>query len=154
MIEFARTFHTGVRVHDLDAAMAELSQGLGLHWATPQARRQPLWTPATGLVEVPLRFTYSCEGPVHLELLEAGPGSPWHAGDHPGPHHVGVWVDDVRAATETALAAGWRIEAAAAPPEDGYGAFTYVRSPQGVLVEPVWSAVRPVFERWWAGGSL
>jgi catechol 2,3-dioxygenase-like lactoylglutathione lyase family enzyme len=154
VIDFSRTFHTGIRVPDIDAAMAELSEQLGVTWAQLQERDQPVWTPETGAITTPLRFTYSCEGPVHLELLQGQPGTHWYGADHPGPHHIGVWVDDVAATTEAAVAAGWTLMSAGKAPEDAYGAFTYVRSPQGIIVEPVWSAVQPAFERWWAGGSL
>jgi catechol 2,3-dioxygenase-like lactoylglutathione lyase family enzyme len=91
---------------------------------------------------------------VHLELMRGPAGSIWDGDDGPGPHHLGFWSDDVAADTEARLAAGWTLELAAAPPDEGYGRFTYLRSPQGVLVEPVSSASRPRFERWWAGGSL
>ena len=46
MIDFGDLFHTGIRVPDLDVAMAELGDGLGLIWA--EARENPaqtLWTP-------------------------------------------------------------------------------------------------------------
>jgi hypothetical protein len=39
-------------------------------------------------------------------------------------------------------------------PEDGYGVFTYVQPPNGLLVELVWSGLAPMFERWFAGGEL
>ena len=53
--------------------------------------------------------------------------------------------------TESLLADGWTLELAANAPEEGYGRFTYVRSPSGYLVEPVSLAHKPRFERWWAG---
>ena len=63
-------------------------------------------------------------------------------------------VDDVGAETQRLLGQGWRLELAAAPPEHGYGRFSYLRSPNGVLVEPVSSSAKPRFEVWWAGGEL
>ena len=84
MVDFTRAYHIGVRVPDLDVAMAEMGTSLGLTWAAVQERDQSVWTPATGAVAVPLRFTYSAEGPQHLELLQGAPGSVWHAGDAPG----------------------------------------------------------------------
>ena len=42
----------------------------------------------------------------------------------------------------------------AAAPVEGYGRFTYVRSAEGLLVEPVAIANRERFETWWAGGTL
>jgi catechol 2,3-dioxygenase-like lactoylglutathione lyase family enzyme len=153
-MEFPQFFHVGIRVPDLSAAMAEIGPALGVTWASVQDRPMTVWTPADGVVTLQLALTYSVEGPVHLELMQGPAGSIWDGDDVPGAHHFGMWSDDVRADTDERLAAGWTLELAAAPPEDGYGRFTYVRSPQGVLVEPVSSASRPRFERWWAGGSL
>jgi catechol 2,3-dioxygenase-like lactoylglutathione lyase family enzyme len=153
-MEFPQFFHVGIRVPDLAAAMAEVGPALGVTWASVQDRPMTVWTPADGVVTLQLALTYSVEGPVHLELMQGPVGSIWDGNDVPGAHHFGMWSDDVRADTDTRLAAGWTLELAAAPPEEGYGRFTYVRSPQGILVEPVSSASRPRFERWWAGGSL
>ena len=154
-IDWQRIYHTGIRVHDLDAAMDEMGETLGATWATVQHNpAQQIWTPEDGLRAVELTFVYSCEGPQHIELLQGVPGTPWHAGDQPGVHHVGIWVDDVAAETERCLANGWSIAAAGAAPEDGYGVYTYVVPPSGPIVELVWSAVEPRFEAWWAGGTL
>lgn len=147
-------FHVGIRVPDLEAAMAELADGLGMTWAPVVERRQPLWTPSGGSGVVSLRFTYSCAGPQHIELLEGEAGSIWDGDDRTGLHHQGIWVEDVAAETERRLAAGWTLELAGKPPEDGYGSMTYVRSPSGFLLEPVNVAARPRFEQWWAGGRL
>jgi catechol 2,3-dioxygenase-like lactoylglutathione lyase family enzyme len=147
-------FHTGVRVPDLEGAMAALGSSLSLTWAQVVERDQALWTPAGGQHTVPLRFTYSCAGPQHVELLQGAPGSLWDGADLPGVHHLGVWVDDVAAEVERLVAEGWTLAAAQQSPEDGYGVMAYVRSPGGVLLEPVSTAVRPRFERWWSGGAF
>lgn len=147
-------FHVGMRVLDLETSMAELSAGLGITWAPIVEREQSLWTPEGESGTVPLRFTYSCEGPQRVELLQSPPGSPWHGADLAGIHHAGVWVDDVAAETERLVAAGWTLELAGKSPEDGYGSMTYVRSPTGFLLEPVSAAARPRMERWWGGGSF
>lgn len=154
MIDYQRVFHTGVRVVDLDKAMAELGSGLGLAWSAPVEVEQRVWTPDGGATTHPLRFTYSAEGPQHVELLESPPGSPWHAGGHPGVHHVGVWVDDVVAEAERLVDAGWAIVAANLPPEEGLGVFAYVEPPVGAIVELVMDRARPRFEAWWAGGRF
>ena len=145
-------FHTGVRVVDLDKAMAE-SPGLGLAWSAPVEVEQKVWTPDGGATTHPLRFTYSVEGPQHVELLESPPGSPWHAGRHPGVHHVGVWVDDVVVEAERLVDAGWAIATANLPPEEGFGAFANVEPPVGAIVELVMEREAAV-EAWWAGGRF
>jgi hypothetical protein len=62
-------FHVGVRVPDLEAAMAELDAALGITWASVVEREQQAWTPADGAFTTPLRFTYSCEGPQRLSRV-------------------------------------------------------------------------------------
>ena len=42
---------------------------------------------------------------------------------------------------------------AAAAPQTGYGAFTYARSPTGILFEPERES-KELFERWYAGETL
>lgn len=144
-------FHTGIRVPSLDAAMEELGSALMVTWAEPQVvAAQPVWTPEDGSREVRLRFTYSAEGPHHVELLEGEPGSPWCGDDAPGAHHVGRWVDDVVGDTGRLVAQGWRLAIAHRSPDEGLGWFAYVESPTGVLVELVDRAIAPGFERWWA----
>ncbi len=147
-------FHVGVRVPDLEAAMAALGSGLGCAWAQVVERDQALWTPGGGQHTVPLRFTYSCAGPQHVELLQGAPGSMWYGADAPGVHHLGVWVDGVAAEVERLVGDGWTLEAAQRSPDEGYGVMAYVRSPGGVLLEPVSVDVRPRFERWWSGGPF
>ena len=113
-----------------------------------------MWTPGGGLQTIPLKFTYSTQGPNHLELLEGAPGTIWDGREAPGAHHTGVWVDDVASSTAAMVAKGWTLVAAQRAPADGYGAFTYVRPPSGLIVELVSSAIAPMFQRWFEGGSL
>lgn len=150
----AALFHVGVRVRDIEAAMVDLSAGLEITWAAIVEREQSVWTPSEGSYTLPLRFTYSAEGPQHVELLQGPPGSVWDGADLPGVHHHGVWTDDVAAETERLIGAGWTLELAGRSPEEGYGSMTYVRSPSGFLLEPVSSAARPHLERWWAGAAF
>ena len=154
MIDYTRAYHLGIRVPDIDAAMAEMGGPMGITWCSVQEREQSVWTPVSGLQTVPLRFTYSAAGPQHLELLQGAVGTVWDGSVSPGAHHTGVWVDNVAAETTALLNHGWALVAAQKPPEEGYGAFTYVAPPSGLIVELVWSALEPMFGRWWAGGAL
>ena len=152
MFDFNDLFHTGIRVPDLDEAMAELGDGLGLTWA--EARENPgqaLWTPTDGLQEIPLRYTYSAEGPQHIELLQGPAGSFWDGDDRTGAHHLGIWVDDLTGETDRLVAKGWTLVGAQRDPADGegYGVFTYVQPPTGLIVELVDKTVLPFFEQWW-----
>lgn len=152
MIDYQRLFHVGVCVADLEAAMDDLGTGTGVTWAEPrESDAMALWTPEHGLQELPLRFAYSAEGPQHIELLEGPPGSFWDGRQQPGAHHVGVWVDDLTAETSRLRDAGWTLVGANADPDEGgYGVFTYLRPPSGLIVELVDSATLPFFEQWWS----
>lgn len=158
MIDFSRAYHVGVRVPDIDRAMHEMGSTLGVRWCSLQEREQTVWLPDQGSVNIPLRFTYSSAtapaSPMHLELLEGAPGSIWDGRVAPGAHHLGVWSDDVRGDTQALVDAGWMLLMAQAPPENGFGAFTYVQPPSGLIVELVWSAIAPMFQRWFDGGPL
>lgn len=153
--DYQSIFHVGVRVIDLDRAMASIGAGLGLTWARPVERDQQWWSPEGGSATARLRFTYSSAGPQHVELLNGSAGSVWDPTDAAGPgiHHTGVWVDDVAATTEQLMSSGWTLVAANTAPEEGYGLFSYVRSPEGLLVEPVSAAVRDEMENWFASNT-
>jgi len=150
VIDYQQLFHSGVLVADLDCAMHELAPPLGVTWAAPREVDQSVWSPEAGAATVPLRFTYSVAGPQHIELVEGPPGSVWAAGDAPGVHHVGVWVDDVQTETQQLVEVGWHLVAAHRSPDAGFGMFTYVAPPSGLIVELVASAIRPQFETWWS----
>jgi Glyoxalase/Bleomycin resistance protein/Dioxygenase superfamily len=156
VIDYQRMYHQGIRVPDLDEAMAELGPALGVTWAAPMSvAAQPAWTPEDGQQQLALRFVYSCEGPQHIELLQGPPGSIWDGRVNPGLHHVGLWADDVAAETQRCIDRGWTLRLAQCSPEEGYGTYTYVQPPgSAMLVEFVTSAALPRFESWWAGGSL
>jgi catechol 2,3-dioxygenase-like lactoylglutathione lyase family enzyme len=154
MIDYQDLFHVGVRVPDLDAAAAELGESLGVTWAeVRESAGQQLWTPEEGAQEIRLRYTYSAEGPQHIELLEGAPGSFWDGNDHPGAHHVGVWVDDVGGDADRLVGLGWALVGAHRSPEDGYGVYSYLQPPSGLIVELVDRAVLPHFEAWWAAAA-
>ncbi len=157
MLDFGDLFHTGIRVPNLEEAMAELGDGLGLVWA--EARENPaqtLWTPTDGLQEIHLKYTYSAAGPQHVELLQGPAGSFWDGDDRTGAHHLGVWVDDLAGETDRLVGQGWTLIGAQNDPGDGggFGVFTYVQPPTGLIVELVDKAVLPFFEQWWAAALV
>ena len=155
MIDYRRVFHTGVLTDDLDGSMAFYSRTLGLEFAEPyEFDALPLWTPERGLHKVRNRFTYSVEGPVHLELQGGTPGSFYDPALSRGDH-VGMWVTDLPSAVQGLERGGWRVIAAGAAPDDGYGVFTYLLpTAGGMAVELVADSMQPVFERWFRGEGL
>lgn len=155
MIDYSKAFHTGVLTPDLDAAMAFYSRTLGLTFAEPQQLSDfPVWTPATGLVHVEDRFTYSIDGPMHLELQCGTPGSIFDPALSRGDH-IGFWVSDLPRSVADLTAGGWKLTGAGGRPEDGYGPFAYLEPVAGgMAIELVSDALQPVFTRWWNGEGL
>ena len=156
-LDWGEVFHVGIRVTDLKAAQQELTQALGVGWTTPATIPMKGWAPVQGSVSYDLTISFSKEGPVHIELLYGSAGSYYDVSNGgAGLHHIGVWVDDVTRVNQDLVGQGYTVELAGASPEEGYGAFTYVRSPGGVLFEPESGlhGAKERFERWYAGGSL
>jgi catechol 2,3-dioxygenase-like lactoylglutathione lyase family enzyme len=115
------------------------------------------WVPGAGYQKCELTISFSVEGPVHIELMHGSPGSYWDAANGgAGIHHIGVWVEDVTKANKELVEQGWTVELAGRAPEEGYGGFTYVRSPAGLLFEPetCLNGARERFDRWYAGENL
>ncbi len=156
-LDWGEVFHVGIRVADLAAAQQELTSSIGVRWTTPAALPMKAWVPGQGYRSCDLTISFTVEGPVHIELLHGSPGSYFDVrGGGAGLHHIGVWVDDVAGVSQDLVSQGYTVELAGASPAEGYGSFTYVRSPGGVLFEPESGRreSRERFERWYAGGSL
>ncbi len=156
MIDYQQLFHVGVRVPDLDAAMAEIGAGTGVTWAERRENpAQSLWTPEHGLQQLHLKYTYSAQGPQHIELLEGPEGSFWDGRHDAGAHHLGLWVESVTDETDRLIAQGWTLVGARLDPSDGngYGTFSYLQPPSGLIIELVDRAALPFFEQWW-GAAL
>jgi len=152
VIDYQHLFHVGVRVRDIDEAMDRIGCGLGVTWAERRENpEQTLWTPEHGLQHLHLKYTYSAEGPQHIELLEGPAGSFWDGRQDDGAHHVGVWVDSITGETERLVSEGWTLVGAHRDPGDGngFGVFSYVRPPSGLIVELVDRTVLPHFQQWW-----
>ena len=157
MIDYQHVFHVGVRVRNIEAAMAEIGTGMGVAWAQQRENtEQSLWTPEHGLQQLHLKYTYSAEGPQHIELLEGPAGSFWDGRHDAGAHHLGIWVDSVAEETDQLISSGWTLVGAQRDPNDGngFGAFSYLQPPSGLIIELVDRAVLPFFEQWWGAALL
>lgn len=152
-------FHTGFVVPDVEAAMAELAAVFDLTWA-PVTRVTMTLRGADGPFDAAMTFTYSVQGPPHLELLAPVPGTPWNQADAPAPvgaqaaHHVGVWSDDLPGDSAAMEAAGAPRIVTYEHSGEGARGFAYHRLPSGLLVELVDRSRKPDFDRWFAGGSF
>jgi hypothetical protein len=136
-------------VPDLDAAMATVGANLGITWAPVMARPQKLRTGAGECRTEDIRFTYSADGPPHVELIEAAADSVWgHTPAH-GFHHIGAFADDVTVPPGP----GMTLEYGGGHGERPVG-FAYYVAPGGIRVELVDGSRREEFARWFAGAGL
>jgi hypothetical protein len=141
-------YHVGIVVDGVSAAMDEYGALFGVDWGQRMISEVPVeLTPGE---RAPLAFDaiYSSSGPMHVELVQQIPGTIWKVGG--GLHHIGFWSDDVDGEAETLAAAGHPVVAALFPDPDGPRMITMHQGPQGMFVELVASAVRPMIEAMWA----
>lgn len=105
--------HIGIVVADLDKAMSELTELLGLQWLPVVRSGHQSLGPHGAVIEDPAAaplLTMSRQGPPYLELLELVPGTIW---SHPGPHHLGYWSADAHNDSARMTAQGFPVQAAA-----------------------------------------
>ena len=145
-------YHVGMATCALELAMAELGPMAGTDWSTAHAGVEPgLGTPA-GPVPWTVRTVHSCQGPLHIELLEGSPGSIWETPLTTSVHHLGYWSDDVAGDIDRLSHEGWGLElslfAGGRPVE-----FAYLSKAGSIRVELVDIARRPAYlERIGANG--
>jgi Glyoxalase/Bleomycin resistance protein/Dioxygenase superfamily len=126
-------YHVAIAVPDLDAAMEELSRTVGLSWGEAREAEYP---------DGPIRFTYSVDGPPHIELVQGSPGSPWDAADGARFDHIGFWSSSLDDDKRELHDRGMPIEVDGE--ELGNPIFSYHRSEiSGLRVELVTEEMRP-----------
>ena len=152
-------FHTGYVVEDVEESMREVEAVFDVAWSTVERRRLALRGPE-GPFEADMTFVYTQQGPPHIELLAAVPGTPWQVANAAAPvgqqaaHHVGIWSPDLVADSAALEAAGAPLVVTYDGRGDGVRGFAYHRLPSGMLVELVDESRRPDFETWFAGGPF
>ena len=87
--------HIAWVVDDLELSMKAFGS-TGLQWATPTIRTVKVQTPTTAITEFSIFVTYSIHDPMHVELIQKCPGSPWDHVPNGGPHHLGWWSHDFK----------------------------------------------------------
>lgn len=133
-------YHVCFAVPDLDAAMNELTEALGVSWGSPVDGRLEAWD---------YRLVFSREAP-HFELISSVAGSPWEAAS-PRFHHIGFWSQCLDSTLDTWRDAGGTMFYDSRPEGRRFG---YVDLPaSGMRVEAVDDAQRENFLATWASGS-
>ena len=150
-----KLYHTGVIVDDLDKTMARWTEALGLHWAPPMTSTLPLMCP-TGLEEREVRYTYSIEGPHHVEILEQINPAPYlklTGGRH--VHHLGYYTSDLVGESARLSALGMRCELSAVDEEGRVtrATFHYDALAPGMWIELVDQAQTTIIDSWLANAA-
>jgi hypothetical protein len=146
-------FHVGMVVADIDAAMRDLGTVLGVTWAPLQERDQVVRTGGGEVKTEHIRFTYSADEGMRLELIESREQAVWQPAAAGLIHHVGAYADDLVVESQRLIADGAVLEFAGGSREAPAG-FAYHVVPGGLRVELVDGARKEQFQRWWSGGDL
>jgi hypothetical protein len=147
-----KLYHTGVIVDDLDLAMNLWGAALGVHWAPPLTSTTPLLAP-TGVEEREIRFTYSIEGPHHIELLEQLDPAPYlnlTGGRH--IHHLGYYTPDLAGEAARLESLGLHCELSGVPVDGHVTRATFHINPvsPGMWIELVDESVKEFSYPWLA----
>jgi hypothetical protein len=136
-------FHMGFVVHDVEAAMAELTSATGVHWHGVGHRRIPTRL-SDGVRDLDYTAVFTIEGPPHLELVGAMEDTPWWPASPAQLHHLGYHADDLGAASAAMEGAGLRRVACDATGVDGEPAlFAYYQAAGGYFIELLSTTARP-----------
>lgn len=145
-----RMYHTGVIVDDLDEAMKLWGTALGLHWAPTLTSTVPLLCP-TGIEPREIVYTYSLEGPHHIELLEQVNPAPYlnlTGGRH--IHHLGYYTPDLPGESARLESLGLRRELSGVTDTGEVTRATFHINPvsPGMWIELVDQSVADVTDAW------
>ena len=134
-------YHTGIVVHDLEAAMADLTEATGVSWGSPGQMVVPVWCGEER--DVDFRAVYSAGGPPLLELVQHVEGTLWTCKGDAAIHHIGHWSDDVEATAKLLEGRGFECVAASKMGGDAL-VWTYHQRGSGPLIEHVSTELRPM----------
>ena len=147
-------FHSGIVVADVEEAMAEISASTGVTWHSLQSLDLDLLVDGE-VVSTSVRFSYTVEGPVQLELADGPKGSFWDVDLYGGLNHMGYWTDDLHGDIESLMAGGCELTYGGAGENGGIEGFAFLVPPAaGLRIELIDVAMRPAFDRWFAGGEF
>lgn len=145
-------FHIGMIVADVDVAMAQY-EAAGVRWHRPQSLTLDLLVRGEPQ-QIPVRFTYSVQGPVQLEVASGPPGTLWDVEEYGGLHHTGYWTADLLGDIGRLTTAGLDLVYTGRGDDDSPAGFAFLLTPAGQRVELIDEAMLPLFENWYAGGDF
>lgn len=145
-------YHIGVIVPQLETAMAELTDILGLAWG-PVVETGPsqMIQPGSGTKTAhSFRIAFSQDQP-HFELIEELPGTLWVCNPYSNLHHVGFWGAGLVPESSRIVGAGCPVEIMGLGPDDGVPLrMAYHRNALGVRIEVVDVKAQRAISALWA----
>jgi hypothetical protein len=152
--EIGLVFHTGMVVDDIAAAMRAMSDSLGVDFAEP--------THIVGRVELHGRVhevgrwvTYSRGNAHAIELIQPDVRDEVYfpKGGREVLHHVGIWVEDLAAASSRFEDLGFKLHMKG-PAGSNAPYFAFYQPASGAMyVELLAASRRPAIDRWRTGGG-
>jgi hypothetical protein len=149
----ADPFHVGYIVSNLEAAMAQLSEATGITWHPPQIFPVDIQLGEQRCI-FDVRFTYSKEGPIQVEVAQGPKGTPWDADKYGGASHNGYWTDDLRREIDRLTSRGFQLIYSGVGEKPGPQVHAMLISPWGMRVELIDTVMLPMIETWYATGSF
>jgi catechol 2,3-dioxygenase-like lactoylglutathione lyase family enzyme len=145
--------HIGILVEDLAEGIRRYSDILGVRFRPPNLAKFAVFEQDGVSAPAELLMTYSMEGPVYVELMQATGSGVWSARHGFGLHHIGGFVSDIPAHLRRLARAELQPEASAYTPGREL-LLSYFR-PGGLMgtrYELLSEKLRPGWEAWVAGG--
>jgi catechol 2,3-dioxygenase-like lactoylglutathione lyase family enzyme len=148
-------FHTGMIVHDLQAAIDLYSVAFGMRFAEPLVTSGLMIT-NEGLRNRTSWVTYSLDGPHRIELIEQADDTAWQtARGGPQVHHLGFWVDDLAGETKRLEGLGFTFEVGGRDADGNLAGVVYLANAVGgLLVELVDRVTAAQLVPYFEGGGL
>jgi hypothetical protein len=141
-------YHAAFIVPQLEAAIAGYEAALGLRFRPPVSRHYQRLEQRYCDGPFYARFTYSVEGPMHIELVEVSGQGIWAQCDE-RVHHIGMWSPDPVAQAKKMAEVGFEWEASIHG-DDGTVPIVFVRRRE-VRIELLNERRRPNFLDWVSG---
>lgn len=133
--------------------MSQISTATGLTWHPPQDFALDI-NMGNERLQIDVKFTYSVEGPVQIEVAQGPAGTLWDPRVHgPNPHN-GYWSKDLVAQIDTLTSGGFELLYSGAGDEPGPQGYAMLIAPSGMRVELIDESMRPLFEQWYETGSF
>ncbi len=142
-------YHTGYLVEDVDEAVERLGRIGITRWTPPKPHQLPIMV-GDERQTARFRYSYSADGPHHIELIQPVGSTDYLVATGPMTfHHLGFWVDDLAAAVRESPDWGLSLECRYLNEDDSLKV-TYHVDEAGLRYEMVPMSHKPVMEERWA----